>query len=238
MVSPSRAIATLLSRPPFCSRAKFVVLVLGATLLSSILGCNAPVSLYGTVMDPAQNAPDFVLHDHLNRPVSLKNYDAEVVVLTFLYTYCPELCPAVTSHLRDVQQMLGEDSQRINFIAISVDPERDTASRVLEYMDKWALADGWAYLIGEEKDLAPIWKNYHIDPSKIELPQNTTSNKPPLSNSAMGVKALEQDIATRYDIAHTAPVYLIDKEKQIRVVFTSPLDPTHIAHDIRQLLGS
>ena len=97
-----------------------------ALLIGAALSCGGAEPLSGTVFDPVRDAPPFTLDDQDGRPVSLDSYDGEVTVVTFLYTYCPDVCPAVTSRLRDAQRLLGEDAARVDFVAVSVDPERDT----------------------------------------------------------------------------------------------------------------
>ena len=49
-------------------------------------------------------------------------------------------------------------------------------------------------------------------------------------------KGLRRDVDARYTVSHSAPVYLIDRDGRMRVLFTSPLDPQNIVHDIRLLL--
>ena len=187
-------------------------------------------------MDPMRDAPAFTLRDHLGNPVSLDSYDGDVVALTFLYTYCPDLCPAVTSHLRDVQGLLGEDSARVDFVAVSVDPERDTAERAREYLEQWNLTKGWAFLVGSEAELSPVWSSYYIDPTQIEWERGEPTPVPRIAGAERGVDALRRDIAVKYEVLHSAPVYLIDGEKRMRALFTPPLVPDDVAHDIRALL--
>ena len=128
-------------------------------------------------MDPPRAAPDFSLHDQHGRPVSLDTYDGDVTVVTFLYTYCPDVCPAVTSHLRDVQGSLGEDASRVDFVAISVDPERDTVERAREYLDAWSLDQRWAFLVGTEDELSGVWSSYFVDPTQIEWERGEPSRR-------------------------------------------------------------
>ena len=225
--------------PGLTSSALFaapLTLVIGAVLLLVTLSCGGPEPLAGTVMDPARDAPDFALHDHAGLPVSLKTYDGDVVVVTFLYTYCPDVCPAVTSYLRDVQRMLGEDAARVDFVAISVDPERDTVERAREYLDAWRLDQQWAFLVGSEEELSPVWRGYFVDPSQIEWERGEPAVTPEIAGSERGVAALLRDIAVKYEVNHAAPVYLLDSGKRMRALHTPPLNPDDIAHDIRVLL--
>ncbi len=211
-------------------------LVLGAALfMGAGLSCGGPEPLSGTVFDPVRDAPPLALHDQDGRPVSLDAY-GDVMVVTFLYTYCPDVCPAVTSRLRDVQRLLGEDAARVDFVAISVDPERDTAERAREYLDAWGLEQGWAFLVGSEAELSAVWRSYYVDPRQVEWFRGEPTITPRIAGSERGVDALLRDIAVKYEVLHAAPVYLLDEERRMRVLFTPPLNPEDVAHDIRLLL--
>ncbi len=56
----------------------------------------------------------------------------------------------------------------MDFVAISVDPERDTVERVHEYTESWGMLDKWSFLVGAEETLRPIWKGYYLDPAQID----------------------------------------------------------------------
>ena len=207
-----------------------------ALLIGAALSCGGAEPLSGTVFDPVREAPPFFLHDQDGRPVSLDTYDGEVTVVTFLYTYCPDVCPAVTSRLRDAQRLLGEDAARVDFVAVSVDPERDTAERAREYLDAWNLGQGWAFLVGSEADLSVVWRSYYVDPGQVEWFRGEPTVTPGIAGSERGVAALLRDIAVKYEVLHAAPVYLLDSEKRMRALHTPPLNPEDVAHDIRLLL--
>ena len=207
-----------------------------ALLAWAALACGGAEPLSGTVFDPVRDAPPFFLHDQDGRPVSLDSYDRDVTVVAFLYTYCPTVCPAVTSRLRDAQRLLGNDAARVDFVAISVDPERDTAERAGEYLDAWSLDEGWAFLVGSEAELSGVWRGYFVDPVQIVWARGEPTVTPQIAGSERGVDALLRDIAVKYEVTHAAPVYLLDSEKRMRALHTPPLSPKDVAHDIRLLL--
>ena len=208
-----------------------------ALLMGAALSCGGAEPLSGTVFDPVRDAPPFT--PSTTRTAGRSRWTlttAEVTVVTFLYTYCPDVCPAVTSRLRDAQRLLGEDAARVDFVAISVDPERDTADRAREYLDAWSLDQRWAFLVGSEAELSVVWRSYYVDPGQVEWFRGEPTVTPGIAGSARGVDALLRDIAVRYEVLHAAPVYLLDSEKQMRALHTPPLNPEDIAHDIRVLL--
>src|SRR5947208_17021266 len=90
-----------------------------------LTACTSP-TLAGTELG-ATDAPDFTLTDGVSgRSVSLSAQRGEVVALTFLYTTCPDVCPLTASRFRAAQDSLAGDAGRVVFIAVSVDPDRDT----------------------------------------------------------------------------------------------------------------
>ncbi len=54
----------------------------------------------------------------------------KLVLLTFLYTNCPDVCPLITQNLNEALQMLGAKRDDVRVLAVSVDPEGDTPSRL------------------------------------------------------------------------------------------------------------
>ena len=210
-------------------------LLVAAGLLA--VTCSGPEPLAGTVLTTSDPATPFELTDQSGRPVSLADYRGKVVALAFLYTYCPDICPVVTSHLKQARGALGDDTREVEFVAISVDPERDTVERARAYSQEWGMLDSWAFLVGDRERLSPIWKAYYVDAT---IESSALSDAPGTTHSAGAqtgsVATLRGDIATAYTLAHPAPVYLIDREGLLRVLFTLPFDPSDLVHDIRLLL--
>ena len=217
------------------------VAAVAAALLLSSGGCGADeqeVELNGTVLKDAESAPNFSLSNQLGQTVTLDSLGGRVVALTFLYTNCPSVCPIVTSQLREVYEGLGTDAELVEFVVISVDPERDTAEAARAYLDRWKLSDGWGFLVGNRADLEPVWKSYYIDPAIDDPDTAALVSRAPASAAPSGaIDALRSEIAQRFDVIHSAPVYLIDPDGRRRVVFTPPLDAPEIVEDIRALLG-
>ena len=71
-----------------------------------LAGCAAP-ALVGTQITPTA-APDFTLTDGISgKPVTLSEQRGSVVVLSFLYTHCPDVCPLTAEEFRIAQQKLS-----------------------------------------------------------------------------------------------------------------------------------
>ena len=211
-----------------------LALLVAALLLTA---CGSAVSeddFNGTVLTNPDVAPEFDLVNQFDRPVTLDDFADRVVVLTFLYTNCPDVCPIVTTQLRDTQVALGPDVEDVAFVAVSTDPERDTVSAAHEYLGKWGLVDRWDYLVGDRGRLEPVWKEYFIDP--VIDPRDPLASGSPTPEARGAIDTLGSEIMERYLVIHSAPVFLIDREGIRRVVFTPPLEPEKLAEDIRLLL--
>src|SRR5262249_47472636 len=92
---------------------------------------------------------------------TLKFYDHlikdKIVVLSFIYTSCKDICPLATSRLGEAQERLGDRVGRdIFFYSISIDPEHDTPERLKQYADAFHAGPGWQFLTGLPEDIQTI----------------------------------------------------------------------------------
>ena len=200
----------------------------------ALSACGEPAAFKGTVLTSGDRAPAFELANQFGGQVSSDDYRGSPLLLTFLYTSCPDVCPITAGQLRETLDLLGDDADRVRVAAISVDPERDTVETALEFSDRWDMAEAWDFLVGGREVLEPLWRSYYIDPAIEDHASSAGSSHPSPRTGA--TKTLRQSFAERYLVVHSNPVYLMDDEGVMRVVFTSPFDPDEIAHDVRLLL--
>ena len=201
----------------------------------ALVGCSGGEGLRGTVLEPVRPAPGFELTNQHGETVELSDRLGSVVAVTFLYTSCPDICPVIASHLREVRRLLGEDAAEVEIVAISVDPDRDSVEAVYDYSRRWDMLHGWDFLVGDEGELRPVWQGYYVAPSVNPSPAEgteTTSQK-----HTSGTDALARDIAAAYTVSHAGPVYLVDRAGRMRSLFTLPFDPEDLVHDVRVLLA-
>ncbi len=75
-------------------------------------------------------APALALRNYIGEPVNIDAYRGKAVLVTFLYTNCPDMCPLITSNLRVAQNLMGRSvASKAQIIAVSVDPKGDTPRR-------------------------------------------------------------------------------------------------------------
>lgn len=169
-------------------------------------------------------APDFTLIDHRGATVQLSALKGETVVLTFIFTNCPDICPVTASNLRATYEQLAADLRpKVAMVAITVDPERDTPAALTEFSTRFDLQDvaQWHALTGSRAELEPIWVSYGIDPGAVteEVESHFSGSGRP------------------YTLSHTDAVYLIDPDGRERVFLRSSFDPKALARDIKTLAG-
>lgn len=80
-------------------------------------------------------APSFRLTDPEGREVGLDDFRGKVVVLHFIYTNCPDVCPLHAERIAEIQKMINGTPMRdlVQFVTITTDPENDTAEVMREY---------------------------------------------------------------------------------------------------------
>jgi len=163
----------------------------------------------GGELDPPRPTPDFTLTDQTGQKVSMADQRGKLVLLTFLYTNCPDVCPLITQNLNQALQMLGTERDDVRVLAVSVDPEGDTPKSVDEYAKAHHLLPEFHYLIGSRDELTKVWKAYDVA---------AVASDPEL-------------------VDHTAYTMLVDQSGEGRVIYDSQVKAKDVVHDVRALLS-
>jgi protein SCO1/2 len=183
------------------------LLLLPLALLAGCGGKSAAPSFRGTVLSPPPVAPKFTLVDDAGRPVSLSADRGRYVVVTFLYTHCPDVCPVIAGNLNRVLATPTARQARLRVIAVSVDPKRDTPAAVRRYVAVHRLRPAFSYLIGDQARLSRVWRAYHVAAT-------------PLHGGT---------------IAHSTFEILVDPKGRERVVYDAGAKPADFVHDLALL---
>lgn len=103
---------------------------------SSILACVLALALVTTVANSAELAKEvrFALETHRGAPISRATFDGSYSLLYFGYTHCPDICPLGLATITAALQQLGSAADLISPYFVTVDPARDTPSRLAEYV--------------------------------------------------------------------------------------------------------
>lgn len=176
--------------PPRRARLLTLALIAPALALALVL---ALLTLLPASASSRPAAPDFVLEDQTGQPLRLADLRGTPVLLTFVYTHCPDVCPLYLSQIRRAIAS-GAAPPDLQVLVVTVDPERDTPERLRAYAEAWPR--GWRFLSGAEARLRQVWADYQVRVEKVAVHQHLGS-PPSLA------------------ITHTARLLLIDREGRV-----------------------
>jgi len=126
-----------------------------------------PASAFaGALRPPDARAPDFRLRDQDGKPVSMAQYRGRTVVMTFIYSTCKDTCPGQVQSIRGALDKLGRD---VPVLAVSVDPPNDTRASARRFLLEQHVTGRVRFVLGSERELAPVWKGYGIAPQRGSL---------------------------------------------------------------------
>jgi protein SCO1/2 len=155
------------------------------------------------------NIPDFALRDQNGAVVRLSAQRGKVVLLTFLYTDCRDVCPLIASNLNlALLQLTPAQRREVRVVAVTVDPVHDTRSAVRRFIASHHLLPQFRYLTGIRDELRPIWQGYNL---------------------LIQTKSVEQ-------VSHSAYVLLVDRSGKARLYYGARIGGDVVAHDLRCFL--
>jgi protein SCO1/2 len=148
-----------------------VAFVFAPVALASLLLLNAdhvPPSAQPSQLPRIAPAPEFALISQDGAPVRLADFRGKVVAVTFIYTLCTDTCPVLTPMMSFVQDRLGRDfGEKIVFISVTVDPERDTPQVLRDYAQAFgANLSGWFFVTGTSDVIRDVTRRYGVFASK------------------------------------------------------------------------
>jgi protein SCO1/2 len=120
----------------------------------------------GSIRPPEARAPEFRLRDQDGKTVSMAGYRGRTVVMAFVYSTCEDTCPGQVQSIRGALDRLGHD---LPVLLVSVDPANDTRARAKRFLLEQHVRGRMRFVLGSERELAPVWKGYGIAPRRGTL---------------------------------------------------------------------
>jgi len=110
-------------------------------------------------------APSFTLTNQAGQRFKFNANSGKVVLVTFTYTTCPDVCPLFSAHFAAIQRALAEEKRESYLLlSISTDPKRDTPAKLKAYAEAFkADFKHWQFLTGSPTDLAEVWKTFGVN---------------------------------------------------------------------------
>ncbi len=157
---------------------------------------------------PSKPAPRLALTDSLGHSVNIDQYRGKAVLVTFIYDHCPDICPLMVGNLHNAQAQLGPEADKLQIIAVSVDPRGDTPRTVAPFLRAHRMTGRMEYLIGSRPQLERAWHDWSI------LSKATPTKRDP-------------DL-----VEHSALVYGISASGRITTLYQHDFQPEQIVHDV------
>ena len=109
---------------------------------------------------------EFSYTDMNGETVSLSGTNGKARLLYFFFANCPDVCPPTTFVMSQVQDELKEEGifgKDVQFLSVTIDPERDTPELLQDYAKRFeADPEGWKFLRGDEQETADLARKYQI----------------------------------------------------------------------------
>lgn len=153
----------------------------------------------------------FELQDHHGNTTTLSDWKGKIVVADFFFTHCPVVCPKMTRNLRTVQQAYPNDTSLL-LCSFSVDPERDSVGRLMNYARQAGIGGNWKLITGDKRMIYS------------------------LARSSFLLVATEGDGGPD-DFIHSEKLVLVDPDKRIRGFYkgTDEAEARRLISDIKKL---
>ncbi|MBU3586648.1 SCO family protein [Polynucleobacter sp. 31A-FELB] len=155
---------------------------------------------------------DFSLLDPDGKVRTLADFKGKAVVMFFGYTQCPDICPTTLTEMQQVMTLLGPQADKVQVLFVTVDPERDSASILKQYVPAFD-----SRFLGlrpaDEAALKKVTKDFKIYYKKV----------PGTSPGS-------------YTMDHTAGSYAFDPEGHLRLYIKHAQGAETLAQDLKELL--
>ncbi|MBL8418323.1 MAG: SCO family protein [Dechloromonas sp.] len=173
---------------------------------------RTPVAFRNTDLTGASFGRGFDLNDHNGQRRSLVDFHGRVVVIFFGYTSCPDICPTMLARLAEVMKALGAEANRVQVLFVTLDPERDSAARLKDFVP-W-FDPSFLGLRGDAGEIKAVADEFRVFSARKEV------------GSDLG-----------YVLDHSSGAYIFDPAGRLRLYVKDTASVDDIAADIGQLLA-
>jgi protein SCO1/2 len=127
-------------------------LLLAVCLLVGTGGCRP-----GEPLPDIAAVPALQMQDQDGQPFTERELRGKVAIVSFMFTSCPDVCPILTTQLSGLRTELLPQRPQVQFVSISVDPEKDTPAVLKDFAKKHnADYPDWRFLTGKLADLREV----------------------------------------------------------------------------------
>lgn len=177
------------------------------------VGCQAMTAAYeyqGNRLDPPHPVSDFALTTTEGASFQLSDLDGKIALIFFGYTHCPDVCPLTVAKVKTALDGLTETEQeRVQFIFISIDPERDTPEVLGRYLN--GFSPDFIGLTDDFEKIKAVLKDYWAYAEKDKPAEPTSEHTHSTSDEA--------EATPNYLVIHTGRVYLVTPQRELLLMY-------------------
>ena len=192
------------------NRTLVIVTAFTASLLIGLLVMLWAMGGVRGVTAPAAIGGPFQLVDQSGATVTERNLQGKPSLIFFGFTHCPDVCPTTLFEMSELLRAMGKDADRVNAYFISVDPERDSAAAMKDYLSSFD--PRLKGLTGDPEAIAKVLSAYRVYAKRVPLKDGD------------------------YTMDHTALTYLMDRDGKFVAPFNLNRKPEDAAADLRKYL--
>ncbi|MBO6621789.1 MAG: SCO family protein [Balneola sp.] len=141
------------------------------------------------------------------------DYQGKYVVVGFIYTNCPDICPLVTQNLIKVQKEFNNPDD-IQFLGITFDPNRDTPEVLKSYKGLFNLDDNFDFLTADSTTISELMDSVRV-------------------RSQVSFTQVREDDKEVYFMNHSDKIMVLDKKSRVIFEYGGSMTPVnYIVEDL------
>lgn len=181
-------------------------------------GCGEPEHRFnGEPVEPVTAAPELGGVNWDGERFRLADLDGKVVIISFGYTFCPDVCPFTLAKLKQLCARLGDRADGLAVVFVSVDPHRDTVEKLAGYVPNF---DRRFYGLRLEFDeLETVQEDWDLT---VQYGQ---------PKDGPGTDSF-------YYVDHTGTYFVVDRDGNLRLTYPPNVDVDTMLPDVEALLGT
>jgi protein SCO1/2 len=215
------------------SRLLWTSLGVGLLFLAGVTALYLNVAARVQPLPVYMPLPEATLTDQNGHPFDLQQTRGKVVVLSLIYTHCPDICPLTTAKMRQIQQRVQSAglSQEVQLVTFTVDPERDRPDVLKQFASNFNFdPSNWVFLTGTTDQIQVLIKGLGLYVERVYYVDNT-----PVPESSVDQPPTA---GTPYLVNHTDRLFLIDRQGKVRALEPgSQTDVNHAMQLIQQIVS-
>lgn len=146
--------------------------------------------------------------------VTEASYDGKIRMVTFGYTFCPDICPTTLSTMAATMDLLGAKAAQVVPIFVTVDPHRDTREHLRDYVE--AFGPSFVGLTGSQEAVDAAAKAFRV-------------------RYVLNPPADPADPDT-YFVDHSAGIYIMDRQGRFVAKLGHRSDPDEVAARLLEVM--